>query len=96
MVSMKVEKATAKGKKYKAIFFDDKGKKIKTSQFGAQGYEDYTQHGDKQEEPNIEIVIKVIYPRQHICRPPTFLFIYFGAIQHLYKQILIVIRKDLS
>jgi len=44
---MKVEKATAKGKKYKAIFYDDNGKKIKTSQFGAQGYEDYTQHEDK-------------------------------------------------
>ena len=47
MVSMKVEKATAKGKKYKAIFYDDKGKKIKTTNFGDANAEDYTQHGDK-------------------------------------------------
>lgn len=48
MVSMKVEKATAKGKKYKAIFYDDKGKKIKSTNFGDANAEDYTQHGDKE------------------------------------------------
>ena len=37
-----------KGKKYTAIFYDNSGKKIKTSQFGAKGYEDYTIHKDKQ------------------------------------------------
>lgn len=47
---MKIEKGTAKGKKYKAIFShmkDGKMKTIKTSQFGALGYEDYTTHKDK-------------------------------------------------
>ena len=47
MVSVKIEKATAKGKKYKAIFFDDKGKRIKTSQFGQAGADDYTITKDK-------------------------------------------------
>lgn len=42
-----IEKGTAKNKKWKAIFYDDKGKKIKTSQFGDNRYEDYTQHKDK-------------------------------------------------
>lgn len=45
---MVIEKGTAKNKKYKAIFYDDKGKKIKTTQFGDNRYEDYTQHKDKQ------------------------------------------------
>ena len=44
---MIIEPGTAKGKKYKAVFFDDNGKKIKTSQFGAKGFEDYTMHKDK-------------------------------------------------
>lgn len=48
MVKMVIEKGTAKNKKLKAIFYDDKGKKIKTSQFGDNRYEDYTQHKDKQ------------------------------------------------
>jgi hypothetical protein len=47
MVKMIIEPGSAKGKKYKAVFFDDNGKKIKTSQFGAKGYEDYTMHKDK-------------------------------------------------
>ena len=45
---MVIEKGTAKNKKLKAIFYDDKGKKIKTTQFGDNRYEDYTQHKDKQ------------------------------------------------
>lgn len=44
---MIIEKGTAKNKKLKAIFFDDNGKKIKTSQFGDDRYEDYTMHKDK-------------------------------------------------
>jgi len=48
MVKMVIEKGTAKNKKLKAIFYDDKGKKIKTTQFGDNRYEDYTQHKDKQ------------------------------------------------
>ena len=45
---MVIEKGSAKNKKWKAIFYDDKGKKIKTTQFGDNRYEDYTQHKDKQ------------------------------------------------
>tara|TARA_B100001094_G_C17964299_1_gene687062 strand:+ start:408 stop:695 length:288 start_codon:yes stop_codon:yes gene_type:complete len=44
---MVIEKGTAKNKKLKAIFYDDKDKKIKTSQFGDVRYEDYTIHKDK-------------------------------------------------
>lgn len=44
---MVIEKGTAKNKKLKAIFYDDNGKKIKTSQFGDIRYEDYTTHKDK-------------------------------------------------
>jgi hypothetical protein len=47
MVKIIIEKGTAKNKKYKAIFYDDKGKKIKTSQFGDVRYQDYTMHKDK-------------------------------------------------
>jgi hypothetical protein len=47
MVSMKIEKGTAKNKKWKAIFYDAEGKKIKTTQFGDNRFEDYTQHKDK-------------------------------------------------
>ena len=45
---MVIEKGTAKNKKWKAIFYDDQGKKIKTTQFGDDRYEDYTQHKDKE------------------------------------------------
>lgn len=44
---MVIEKGTGKNKKLKAIFYDDEGKKIKTTQFGDSRYEDYTQHKDK-------------------------------------------------
>jgi hypothetical protein len=40
------------GKKYKAIFYDAMRKKIKSVQFGAVGYQDYTQHGDLQRKQN--------------------------------------------
>ena len=49
-IYMKIEPATAKNKKFKAIFshiVDGKYKKIKTSSFGDNRYEDYTQHKDK-------------------------------------------------
>ena len=45
---MVIEKGTAKNKKWKAIFYDDEGKKIKTTQFGDDRYEDYSQHKDKE------------------------------------------------
>jgi len=47
---MKIEKGTAKNKKWKAVFshyVDGKLKKIKTTQFGDNRYEDYTQHKNK-------------------------------------------------
>lgn len=47
MVKMIVKPSSVKGKKYTAIFYNDEGKKIKTSQFGASGYEDFTMHKDK-------------------------------------------------
>jgi len=47
MVKMVIEEGTAKNKKLKAIFFDEKGKKIKTTQFGDNRYQDYTIHKDK-------------------------------------------------
>jgi hypothetical protein len=34
-------------KKYKMVFTDKNDKKVKTVQFGAKGYEDYTVHKDK-------------------------------------------------
>jgi len=46
---MVIEKGTAKNKKLKAIFYDDKGKKIKTTQFGDNRYEDYTLSKDKKQ-----------------------------------------------
>jgi hypothetical protein len=48
MDKMVIEKGTAKNKKWKAIFYDDTGKKIRTSQFGDNRYQDYTQHRDKE------------------------------------------------
>lgn len=46
-MKMDIKKGTAKNKKFKAIFYDDEGKKIKTTQFGDNRYSDYTQHKDK-------------------------------------------------
>ena len=48
MIKMIVSKGTAKNKKFKAIFYDADGKKIKTAQFGDTRYSDYTLHTDKQ------------------------------------------------
>ena len=48
VAKMVIEKGTGKNKKLKAIFYDDQGKKIKTTQFGDSRYEDYTQHKDKE------------------------------------------------
>jgi len=44
---MVIEKGTAK-KKLKAIFYDDKGKKIRTVQFGSKGMSDFTINKDKE------------------------------------------------
>ena len=47
MVFVKITKSSQDGKKYTAVFYDDNKKKIKTTHFGATGYEDYTTHKDK-------------------------------------------------
>ena len=41
-----LEDGTAKGKRYKAIFYDKNGKKIKTTQFGSSSHDNYTIHKD--------------------------------------------------
>ena len=49
-ISMKISPATAKNKKYKAVFshnVDGKKKVIKTTNFGDSRYSDYLQHKDK-------------------------------------------------
>lgn len=48
MVFVQLKKSSASGKKYTAIFYDEEKKKIKTTHFGATGYEDYTTHGDEE------------------------------------------------
>lgn len=42
-----IKPSTVKNKKYTAIFYDDKGKKVKTSSFGDSRYTDYIQSKDK-------------------------------------------------
>ena len=46
-LKMVIEEGTAKNKKLKAIFYDDKGKKIKTTQFGLKGSSTYIDHKDR-------------------------------------------------
>jgi len=43
-----ISNGTAKGKKMKAIFYKD-NKKIKTFQFGAKGYQDFTSGATKEQ-----------------------------------------------
>jgi hypothetical protein len=60
-IYMKIEKGTAKNKKWKAVFshyVDKKLKIIKTTQFGDNRYEDYTQHKTKTDEKHTERDIK--------------------------------------
>ena len=47
MVFFTLQDATAKGKRYKAVFYDGNGVKIKTTQFGSSSHDNYTTHGDK-------------------------------------------------
>ena len=41
-----IKKSTRANKKMMAIFYDEAKEKMKTTHFGATGYEDYTQHAD--------------------------------------------------
>lgn len=47
-----IKPSTSSGKKMMAIFYDTAKKKVKTTHFGASGYEDYTTHGDLQRKQN--------------------------------------------
>jgi hypothetical protein len=47
-----IKPSTSQGKKMMAIFYDEAKKKVKTTHFGASGYEDYTTHGDLQRKMN--------------------------------------------
>lgn len=42
-----IKKSTNPKKKYMAIFTDEKGKKVKTTHFGAAGFSHYPIHKDK-------------------------------------------------
>ena len=41
-----IKPSTSSGKKMMAIFYDEAKKKVRTTHFGASGYEDYTGHQD--------------------------------------------------
>ena len=47
MVFVQLKKATTKGKKYTAVFYNENREKIATTSFGATGYDDYTKHKDE-------------------------------------------------
>jgi hypothetical protein len=55
MKLIRVEDSPIDGKKWRAIFRD--GDKIKHTDFGASGYEDYTQHHDKER--------RILYRERH-------------------------------
>ena len=41
-----IKRSTNPKKKYMAVFTDEKGKRVKTTHFGAAGMSDYTKHKD--------------------------------------------------
>ena len=47
-----IKPSTSAGKKMMAIFYDEAKKKVRTTHFGASGYEDYTTHQDLQRKMN--------------------------------------------
>ena len=47
-MKVEIKPSTQKDKKLMAIFYDDKGKKVKTTHFGAKGMSDFTIHKDKE------------------------------------------------
>jgi len=48
IMRVEIKKATQKGKKLQAIFYDDDGKKIKTIPFGQEGASDFTKHKNEE------------------------------------------------
>jgi len=47
-MKVEIKPSTQKDKKLMAIFYDDDGKKKKTTHFGAKGMSDFTIHKDKE------------------------------------------------
>lgn len=47
-MKVEIKPSTQKTKKLMAIFYDDNGKKIKTTHFGSAGMSDFTIHKDKE------------------------------------------------
>ena len=47
-----ITNSTRAGKKMMTVFYDEVRKKVKTTHFGASGYEDYTGHQDLQRKMN--------------------------------------------
>ena len=47
-----ITKSTRAGKKMMAVFYDETRKKVKTTHFGASGYEAYPDHQDLQRKMN--------------------------------------------
>ena len=47
-----IKPSTSQGKKMMAIFYDEAKKKVKTTHFGAIGYESYPDHQDLQRKMN--------------------------------------------
>jgi len=47
-----IKPSTSSSKKMMAIFYDEAKKKVRTTHFGASGYDDYTTHGDLQRKQN--------------------------------------------
>tara|TARA_R100001509_G_C4883541_1_gene221076 strand:- start:2917 stop:3207 length:291 start_codon:yes stop_codon:yes gene_type:complete len=47
-MKVEIKPSTQKTKKLMAIFYDDNGKKIKTTHFGAKGMSDFTINKDKE------------------------------------------------
>ena len=50
MVFVQLSKSDQEGKKYKAVFYNEDRKKIKTTHFGQAGANDFTSHGEDAEE----------------------------------------------
>ena len=48
MVSVTIKKSTNEKKKYMAVFYDESGKKIKTTHFGASGMTDFVKSKDEE------------------------------------------------
>lgn len=67
-----IKPSTQHGKKMMAIFYDDAKKKVKTTHFGALGYNDYITHGD--------ITRKMNYIKRHEARESWYDYMTAGSL----------------